>query len=169
MEEKGKTCLVLGIWQFDLKGLPLLSWWLSRKKIFANWNINIIMGILLPLPLSERHSDSEPALLKLGIHRAQSRQPCKKKIFCALVIMEANGPIRRKPHKKCVFFYFPPVRGKSRLIWYFILAQSKIDFPSHVAQSTFQGLLFSKKTSILSQTWFCSNHFFAFDYILTVS
>ena len=65
------------------------------------------MGMTLHLPLSERHSDLEPALLKLGIHRAQSRQPCKKRIFCALVIMEANGPIRRKPHKKCVFFTFP--------------------------------------------------------------
>ena len=67
------------------------------------------MGMILHLPLSERHSDLELALLKLGIHRAQSRQPCKKRIFCAvLVIMEANGPIRRKPHKKmCVFFTLP--------------------------------------------------------------
>ena len=66
------------------------------------------MGMILHLPLSERHSDLELALLKLGIHRAQSRQPCKKRIFCAHVIMEANGPIRRKPHKKmCVFFTFP--------------------------------------------------------------
>ena len=66
------------------------------------------MGMILHLPLSERHSDLELALLKLGIHRAQSRQPCKKRIFCAAVmIMESNGPIRRKPHKKCVFFTFP--------------------------------------------------------------
>ena len=67
------------------------------------------MGMILHLPLSERHSDLELALLKLGIHRAQSRQPCKKRIFCAvLVIMEANGPIRRKPQKKTyVIFTFP--------------------------------------------------------------
>ena len=65
------------------------------------------MGMILHLPLSEIHSDLEPALLKLGIHRAQSRQPYKKMIFCAVVIMESNGPIRRKPQKKRVFLTFP--------------------------------------------------------------
>ena len=71
------------------------------------------MRMILHLPLSERHSDLEPGLLKLGIHRAQSRQPCKKRIFCAaVVIMEANGPIRRKPHKKMCVFYFPLFKVK---------------------------------------------------------
>ena len=67
------------------------------------------MGMILHLPLSERHSDLELALLKLGIHRAQSRQPCKKRIFCAAVVilMKQMDQFDVNHTKKCVFFTFP--------------------------------------------------------------
>ena len=148
MEEKGKTCLVLGIWQFDLKGLPLLSWWLPRKKNYLQIEISIsLWGWYCTCHFQKDIVTQNRRCWNLAFIEPRVASLARKGYFvCAVVIIESNGPIRRKPHKEiCVFLLSPPVRGKSRLIWYFILAQSKIDFPSHVAQSTFQGLLLSKR------------------------